>query len=244
MVVASVTGYRGYQGGLDQASTSYDCGLPGCLDRRSVDGKAARYQGPVRDGRDRRTWSDLVVARADDLAVRVDAVGDRADLVAWQRRVMPATERTLAPDVRVPAGYRLVGHVDADVVEAFNAYVHPDRPEVLNVPTSGHYAGWRAADVDLVAVTLPAGAADLDAIAAWAGRGRWRAATVEVVPGTQHPAIGVAVHESDVCGGCATRRLLVTTSSWGDVVVITSSGTPGPAPFSTLAKVASSLRRS
>src|SRR4030095_7369592 len=64
-VIVSVTGYEGYEGGLDQASGGYG---GDSIDHFRVDGHPAIYAPPATDGSYERAWEDLVVARGDDLA--------------------------------------------------------------------------------------------------------------------------------------------------------------------------------
>ncbi|MEJ7584530.1 MAG: hypothetical protein WKF43_10705 [Acidimicrobiales bacterium] len=87
-IVVSVTGFAGYEGGLDQASSGYS------VEERSetftVDGQEAIFT-PAETSSE---WADLVVARGDDLAVRVAGRNaSRSRLVEVLDRVRPPTTR-------------------------------------------------------------------------------------------------------------------------------------------------------
>ncbi|HET6950448.1 MAG TPA: hypothetical protein VFI47_08735 [Acidimicrobiales bacterium] len=164
-VIVSVTGFEGYEGGLDQASAAYG------PDEQEfeVDGRRAIYSPPVpaRDGEPPR-WADLVVVRGDDLAVRVTtADAGRDELVDIARRAVPDDDHARAPAVPdAPDGLEVVGSVDAGVVISLSPYVQPDSDQVPGLD-SGLSAGWLAGDVSAtssgpgpeVTVVGPAGVA-------------------------------------------------------------------------------------
>ncbi|HKY14395.1 MAG TPA: hypothetical protein VJM33_05685 [Microthrixaceae bacterium] len=114
-VVVSVTGFEGYQGGLNQASRCYTA------DEKEfeVDGRSAIYCAPLADPPADQPWrarGDLVVVRGDDLAVRVAAPAnwEREAMVRVARATTPADDHALAPHVEPPAGWHVFNHTDVD----------------------------------------------------------------------------------------------------------------------------------
>jgi hypothetical protein len=141
VVIVSVTGYAGYQGGLSQASGGY-----GSEDAEEfeVGGEPAIHTPAGADGFGPDTeWADLVVSRGDDLAVRVTtADADRDELVDIARRVEPADDRARAPSVPDPPdGLEDLGSVDAGVEISLSAHVWPDSDSVPGLGDA-YGAGW------------------------------------------------------------------------------------------------------
>lgn len=160
VVVVSITGFEGYQGGLAQASAGY---LAEERQELELDGRAAMHLPPSDDG----GWADLVVAVADDVAVRVTSPAASLDeLVAVLDRVDVPSDRRRAPAVsEPPAGLDVVGHMDADAAVAIDPFVAPYTDAVPG-GTSAHGAGRihaERADEQLVVLTLPGSSVDLAA---------------------------------------------------------------------------------
>jgi hypothetical protein len=137
VVRVSLTGYAGFEGGLDQAA-----GYPADGEHFDMDGRAAIYSpGGAGEGQGPRT--DLVVAAGDDLAIRVAALGaDRDELVEIAQRVEPRDDHLLAPAVPDPPGdLGVVGSADADVGMTLLGSPSPgsDAPPA---GTRAHSAAW------------------------------------------------------------------------------------------------------
>ena len=272
-VVVSVTGFEGYQGGLNQASAGYGSSEP-----FDLDGAEAIYTPAGDDGDGGTQWADLVVVRGDDLAVRVTTPsGTQDELAAMAERVEPADDHLLAPAVPDPPdGLEVVGSVDADVIVSVSPYVEEftDRgpgsdtalgagwllgpsagatgtgggPTVITAeaatasPPASAPAGPPTPDVatSLAVLTLPGGAADLDALPGLSLSLSWSTVTTtEVDVGGRRGVVVEQVEE----GGLTVRRTLVTEAPWGDLLLV---ATTGPAdtvlPAEALATVAASAR--
>ena len=247
-VVVSVTGFAGYEGGLDQASPG---GGPGVRSERfEVDGRAAIFT-PAQTAKNpsigRLQWSDLVVARERDLAVRVRARGGTKDqLVDIERRVEP-NGRTVAPALHdAPSGYDVVGSVDVGAVAAENLDV--DTFELINDAFRAgpgnpvvHRMTWTGADEGsgLALITVPSRLATLDAIPglvafARSGRPERRAQRIDVGGRT-----GVFVEE--VLPGSPpaafSQRMVYADTTWGNLVITVAWGraTPSGAQLAAMA---------
>lgn len=167
--VVSVTGFRGYQGGLDQAPAGYGGG-----EHFTIDGREAIY-APAGEAFGRSHWADLVVRRGRDLAVRVTAPeASRRELVEVARRTR-AHGRSRAPEVLdPPGGLRVIGSVDADVVVGLRSMVS-EFSVVVPGMTTAHSMGWTSARASTLAVmTVPGGADALRALPAIGVLGGWR----------------------------------------------------------------------
>ena len=219
VMAVSVTGYAGYQSGLDQASASFSTGMPE-PEPFELDGDEARYT-PPKNGR----WADLVVARKRDLAVRVTAAGaSRDDLVEVARAVQPSADRGRAPEVDdPPEPWRVAGAVHVDGVLALGASFHPAHDPTPG-PGSAHFAAWRSGETSLVAMTVPGSAIDLAALRSdlpfW-----WPPLGVTAEPVEIDGRPGVVVDHT----GDRPAREVVTANDAGDVVVVRASGDVVPA---------------
>lgn len=153
----SVTGFAGYEGGLHQAASGY---VWGNAMETEVEGAPAYYTPSVGE-----RWADLVVQRADDLAVRASAPGaSRDELLALERAAEPADDHGRAPDVDdPPPGWSVVGSVQADVVLALFAGVTLESVAVPG-PPSAYVAAWAVENGSLSALSLPSDAVDLPAL--------------------------------------------------------------------------------
>lgn len=141
--MVSVTGLRGYQGGFLQAVRNH----PGAerVDL-AVGGDAAVFTPATTTPSGQQWWAELVVQRAEDLAVRVTAPDvARADLVEIAERVEPSDDTARAPSVEDSGDLdlRVVGTVDGDVIAS--VFPSADQSSYL-APEPGartmHRAGW------------------------------------------------------------------------------------------------------
>ena len=211
IVVVSVTGFDGYEGGLSQASRGYCCGADANAEETEVDGHRA-YFTPAHDD----VPSDLVVAVDDDLAVRVSAPhASRDDAIALYKRASPRGH-VRAPEVQPPGGYRIIGRVDADLVLAQVAVVQPRTNEVPGT-SAAHTLGWSDGDASLAVLTVPASSGDLAALVA--GPRFWGGGTTEV--SASEKAVEIRFRGG---AGNYNRNAVVVTSSWGDLIVAVSDG--------------------
>ena len=235
VVIVSITGFEGYQGGIDQASKPY-----GAEDVESfaIDGKDARFVPASTH------WADLVAVRGDDLAVRVTAPdATRDELVEILERVEVGPDRTSAPSVPDPPdGLETVGSVDVDGLVAAGAFVDP-RSSSIPGPASAHGVGWLAPGTTIegqqVAVlTIPEGSVDLAAVPHVHRRFASRTVTSHDREVAGRPAAVVEWTDGDEGYG---GRSVWVESAWGDVVVVTATGTP-PAGEEELVTLAASVQ--
>jgi hypothetical protein len=221
VIVVSITGFEGYQGGIDQASNPY--GAEG-VESFTIDGTDARFV-PASGH-----WADLVAVRGDDLAVRVTApAASRDELVDILERVEVGPDRTRAPSVPDPPdGWEAVGSVDVDGVLASVASVASAGPRTSPGPMSAHGAGWTAPGSTIegqqvTVQTLPGGSADLAAVPHIVRRFPDRTVTSHDREVAGRPAVVVEWTDGDEGFG---GRSVWVDSAWGDVVVVTAMGTP------------------
>ncbi|MGH9209393.1 MAG: hypothetical protein ACRD2C_01780 [Acidimicrobiales bacterium] len=241
-VWVSVTGFAGYEGGLAQASSGYPSDD---LESFGLDGEPAFYAPPSDDRR-----ADLVVQVDDELAVRVSAErGSRESLADIARRVRPAEDRLLAPEVPDPPDdLAVVGSATADVevtlvsrpVPASELLPASDRAYTAVWALGERGTPWIPDDGVVVVSTLPGQALDLDAVTAVVG-----------AP-TSRP--GVTVTERDVGGRPGAHVQLATdgtdasnhtdavftSTPDGDLLTVVARGLERPAADELVA-VASSV---
>jgi hypothetical protein len=163
LVVVAATGYAGYQGGFAQASITYCCKGVGPQQRFRFDGHRAIYSPPHEE----RRWSELVVARGDDLAIRLIATGwSRERLVDLARRTTPSTDHEAAPAVDPPKGWRVLGSVGVLGLAAATSPVQVADRQMADPDGSGRfwspdesYAGLWQRDGDALLVTESDGSA-------------------------------------------------------------------------------------
>ena len=236
-VVVSVTGYAGYQGGLEQAAG-------GQLDDQEtfeVDGRRAIFAERRRLGDEPGddVWSNVVVAREDDLAVRVVGHGSREDLAEVASRVRPFGQDR-PPDVDLPEGLAVVGRAGADLVVAFGDGARLGSDAVPG-PVSAHGAAWDRDRTTLNVMTVPGGAGDLGALL---GLTHFvpGAATTSDVSVADRPAVSVEVARTGCDPGpCdAEMRVVVSRMENGDLLVVSASGNQ-PLPDAELLRVAESV---
>lgn len=237
VVRVALTGYEGYQGGLAQASLGY-------LSEHTlltIDGAEAIFAPPETSAVGRR-WADLVVVRGDDLAVRVSSPrGTLAELTAIAKRVVVPDDRREAPTVTdPPGGLRVVGSLDVDGVLAASASVAPHTNQVPG-PRSAHAAGWiRSGSQEsdrLSVLTVPGRSLDLAAV--HVREREWqhvtRTARARVVDG--RPALITTEEWPEYPD--SNRLTVMVEASWGDVVVVSASGTTLPSEEELIAMAAS-----
>jgi hypothetical protein len=216
-VVISVTGFRGNEGGLSQAALGYNSRS---VESFTIDGRRAMYspQQPAQLG---RSWVDLVAVKGDDLAVRVTSRhATRSQLVDVLRRVQPRAGHERAPRVSEPPhGLRVVGSVDVDMVIALTGYIQAG---VTGGRPDTHTAGWFDDPGRLAVMTLPGRAADLAAVVAVARFLFTVPAVVrhEHVGGRDAVVLDLGWNREE---GPSIRDL-VTTTTWGDLLVVRSQG--------------------
>jgi hypothetical protein len=166
-VLVSVTGYAGYQGGLDQALSGY----PGLeVDELEIDGDEARPSVPAMVDEltgERLVWGDLVVAREPDLAVRITSPdATREQLLDMAGRV-EERGRLVPPFVAdPPEGMVVAGWAGTGAVVAFEPWAAPGTDAVPATATT-HAAAWVDSEVlgsFLVVTTIDAGVVDLAAV--------------------------------------------------------------------------------
>jgi hypothetical protein len=267
VVLVSVTGFEGYQGGLSQASAGYGSSEPFDLD--GAEAIFAPAGGD--DGNGGTSWADLVVVRGDDLAVRVTTpTATRDELAAIAERVEPAEDHLVAPAVpEPPEGLEVVGSVDADVIVSLTPYVEEftDRgpgaetalgagwlqappaeatgtgggPEVVTVePGASPPPSPPDVSTDLAVLTLPGGSADLDAVGGLVGAIPWATLTTTEVDVAGRPGVVVEwVYDNSP----SVSRTLLTEAAWGDLLMVAAAGPPdGALDAEALIAVAASAR--
>jgi hypothetical protein len=236
-VVVAVTGFEGYQGGLDQASG----GPPEVQSHFRLDGRNAVYTPQRTDQFGDERWADLVAVRGTDLAVRVTARdATRQRLVEVLRRVRPSLDHTQAPAVPdPPAGLRVIGSVDAAAVVAL------DRESIELGPRSARGAAWRRGPARLTVAALPGRSADLAAVAGYRALLQWHRA--EVQPREVGGRPGLVLEGAGAPDGGFPQRAVVTSSRWGDLLIVmahTGAEQRGAVlPEDDLVAVAASVRR-
>ncbi len=234
-LVVRLTDFGGDQGGFDALVWGDDSTG---VDDRPVGDDRARYV-PDGDGRP----ATLAVERGDDLALVITGAGAaRDELVDVAERTDVSAGRSIAPVVRPSAGERVLGSASAEGVMALRPFVAaPDRSgsEVPGGPRTYARAWWdRSARASLVVLAVPADALSIDVVRHLvAVRGddelRVDAATVD-------GRAAVRMQRTFGLNG-STERYLVTTSSWGDRLVLVATAPTGVgASFEELAAVATS----
>ena len=242
-VTVSLTGYAGFQGGLEQAAVGYPAVQP---EEFEIDGQRALYTPPGVSPAGPH-GADLVVAVGEDLAVRVgSADGSREELADVAQRVSPQADHLVAPKVPDPAdGLEVIGSADADVAITLWARPQPGS-DAMPAGARAHTAAWSRLDTDgarisgtsaITVSTLPGTAVSLDALdAALALRPYGIAATVQEVSVRGRPAAVVDGGEDAI-----RFRAVVTATPGGDALLVVASGGELPDP-DVLFDVAASVR--
>jgi hypothetical protein len=225
-VTVSLTGYAGFEGGLDQASAGY---LDDTPEEFEIDGNRALYSPPGADAPEMPD-ADLVVAVGEDLAVRVrSADGSREELADVARRVRPLSEHLLAPQVPDPPdGLEVIGSADADVAITLWARPQPGS-DTMPAGARAHTAAWARLDTRgawisgasaITVSTLPGTAVSLDALdPALALRRYGVTATVQEASVRGRPAAVVDGGEDAI-----RFRAVVTSTPGGDALLVVASG--------------------
>lgn len=238
VVLVSITGFEGYQGGLAQASVGY---LSPAREELTIDGAEAVYSPATDDARGVR-WADLVVVRGDDLAVRVSSPSaSKAELTSIAARVVVPDDHTQAPTVPdPPRGLQVVGSVDVDGVLAADAYVAPHTDQIPG-PRSAHAAGWVRAGSDaedqVSVLTLPGEALDLGAVGVSTTHPVWLEASFRAREVAGRRAVVSERNRLDLPG--ERRRSVFVDAGWGDVVVVSATGETVPTEEELVALAAS-----
>lgn len=242
LVVVSVTGYAGYQGGFAQASA----GFPGDPAWFEVSGRQAIFTerrglpgSADEDVDEDETVSEIVVDRDEDLAVRVVGRRSRADLAAMTSGARPHG-RSRAPEVDPPRGLTVVGGVDTDLVLALQAAAQPGTDEVPG-PASAHSAAWGREGSTLVILTVPGAAGDLAAVVAQPLFSR--GTTVGDLSVDGRPAVLVEQTYVDCADPpCEVHaRTVVSATSSGDLLIVRATGELPIVTSEELVRVAASV---
>jgi hypothetical protein len=217
VVVVSATGYEGYQGGLRQASAGYFGRGGRSPQETSVDGAEALYfRDPGRADDPLDPWvGDLVMVAGRDLAIRVRAAKATENVLSRFAEAADAHGRTQHPTVTV-AGYQTAGWIDADAGQAVReSSVSAQYPFVPGPPTA-RSLGWADGDRTLAVVALAGRSARLTALELLGGVDpEYRSAERLELAGRSAWLVRLSFGEPTV---------LVTTTAWGDVLVVTARG--------------------
>ena len=218
VVIVSVTGFEGQEGGLSQSAR-------GSGDREqafTLDGREAIYSPPGADALG-PTWADLVAVVGEDLAVRVTApAASREELVEWLGRVT-TNGREEPPSVDVGDGVEVIGTVRADAAIASRASPSPNSDQVPGAETSVS-VGWTDAPTgtrSLTLMALPGEAADLEALAVGQMVLGWHDPTVEL--GERGGRRDLIVEEDDSTYERHTRTIWMEAPN-GDLLMARASG--------------------
>jgi hypothetical protein len=195
------------------------------------------------DDADPTATAELVVDRGDDLAVIIRANGmSKDELVELLARVTPADDHAQAPRVDPPAGYDVIGSVDADVIVALDPYVVPDHGGVPGLAGTHSVIWWQgdpsaAASSSftglIAALTVPGDSVD---VAALAGH--------TLQPGPYEFSRYSRVADATVLeygSDESTNRAVFLPTSWGDALMVVASGDALPTTEAMVA-MASSAR--
>jgi hypothetical protein len=243
VVQVSLTGFEGFQGGLDQAAAGYPAAGG---EHFELDGHRAIYT-PGHDADGPPVRADLVVVAGDDLAIRVAAYeATRDELVEVARQVEPQDDHLLAPLVPDPPDdLEVVGWADADVgVTLINGPLPGS--DVLPAGARAHSAVWAvgqpgtpwSADAGTVAVsTLPGTALDLgalgDSLHTFDYQGKPQVVARELDGGPS------AVLERPGSADWAPFRAVATSTPSGDLLLVVAHGASQPSVDDLVAVAAS-----
>lgn len=207
VAIVSATGFEGYQGGLDQASSGY---LGSSVERFEIEGRDAiltkRAGDPV----------ELIAARGEDLAIRVRAESStRDELETLLRATELPKERSEAPEIPDPPdGWRVVGAASADLVVALRPAVLANS-DLVPGPKGSYGAGWTDGKNFVSVVSLSSSVTTLDG-----------------ATGIDAPWAGMTTHEGEGSGAVLVidrspppdRYTVVARDRLGAVVVVAAEG--------------------
>ncbi len=242
LVVVSVTGYAGYEGGFAQAANGRPSEYEWFEDggRQAIFTERRRLPGTSdADADEDETVSEVVVDRAEDVAVRVTGRHSRAELAAMASGAR-LQGRSRAPEVDPPEGLTVVGRVDTDLVLALQAAAQPGTDEVPG-PASAHGAAWEREGSTLAILTVPGAAGDLPALVAQPILSRGTTVRELAVDGSS----AVLVERTD--DDCAdapcevNARTIVSPTSSGDLLVMRATGELPVVTSGELVRVAASV---
>ncbi|QYG91041.1 hypothetical protein HC251_00395 [Iamia sp. SCSIO 61187] len=229
-VIVAATGYSGYEGGLEQAAAGYT----GEAEAVEVDGEDGFFTpAAANDG-----WSELVVARDVDLAIRVTSPdATLAELTTVLATVEDPAEQELAPTIPAPPpGLQVVGAAHVDAVIAQYPSVHVD--QAPPGPVGAHSVGWLEGGAEgadsLLVETIPGVAGDPAALAAPGVDDEHLTAETVEVDGRPAVVVDRRSYEDEV-------RTVWLDSGWGDLVVVTALGRDLPTAEELVA-IAASVR--
>ncbi|MEX0664116.1 MAG: hypothetical protein WD598_05010 [Acidimicrobiia bacterium] len=235
VVIVSVTGFEGYQGGLSQAA---GFGADGLFE---LDGQDAIYTPADERSGDR--WADLVVIRAENLALRVTSPGaSRKELVEIARATVTDGGRSQAPTVvDPPRDLEVIGSVHADLLVALRSGLNQFEP-IVPGPPSAHGVGWlRGEREQLMVLTLPGTAADLEALHFLSMFGEWRSAGVKDQSLAGNPGVVIRYPAEPDESTMFERRIIVARTTSGELLVVAAAG-PTPPSMELLFTLAESLQ--
>lgn len=245
-VQVELTGFEGYQGGLEQI-------LGAGLEEFELAGGRAFYS-PALPGIEEGSVPQparLVVEVGDDLAVLVSAADASQDeLAEIAQAVEPQDDHMLAPLVPDPPGdLEVVGFADADVIPSLQ---DQPAPATASLPAGerAHTMVWaRGTDADpwtsddtVVVTTLPGAALALDALPALLLNGppEGEPDTVADAEVDGRPAAVIELMSDDDGGARPDLSAVVTSTREGDLLLVKAHG-PAPPDIDELVSVAASV---
>lgn len=233
VVVVAAVGFDGSEEGLDRITAPV-------ADREvlTVEDRPGRFVPAVAESAGApEGWAELLVDRGDDVAVRVSAESATLDQLA---EVLAAADLDEAPR-RAPAvpepptGLAVLGSAHLEWLLAEDVRVSAtDDPGTG--PVGAHLARWSADGAELVVLTLPPDAVDPEVLRVAVERPRpRREGRAREVAG--RPA--VVVDDETETG---TRTTLLVETTWGDHLVLMSTGAV-PLDEEALVELAASVTR-
>jgi hypothetical protein len=231
LAVIEATGFQGFQGGLLQTIDRYP-ETP--TEERQVDGQEALVA-------DLDGVTQLVAVRRGDLALSAQSSAldedELADLVA-AADLPDGQPPTGAPDVDPPEGWVALGRATSDLTLGLGAFSYDG---YTGGPASASSKAWRAPDGSQIVtvLTLPGAAGDLEAAVGYSlTNGGDSAVETDRFELDGRDAVWIEAVSS--------RGTIVTTTEWGDLLVVRSAPDQGGAPDpdrDLLAEIAGSVER-
>jgi hypothetical protein len=235
-VIVTQTGFAGYQGRLGQASLGYIAG--GRTREFTLDGFDAVFYDGAGSGNGPDGWGDLLVARGNDLAIRVASYHPTERRLLRILAAVDVTDDHLrAPRVHGrPEGLRVVGSVDADVVLA--VFAHGTTTEYQASTTSVKF--YKSGDSVVTVGTLPGRSADLAALGGF--RLFWSGKVFDIRSHRIAGRPGVLISMITSLGGFQ-QQVAAYRAEWGDLVLVAAAGREEVPTAEQLAQVAASVKR-